>query len=166
MLGCTPWKWSSDWGEWPTSGSVQTWSQRMWTQKASTSFGQSHWWVWKWRCSSASSPEGWLSFSSRIIIDISVQKGGIPGAPSCPEHSGVVTQLIREAHAKSGDLAVLWLDLYNTRSIPCKVVELTLRHHVPSKINKDETSWERKNNRYYYLHHPFCNSNEHDGKGC
>lgn len=69
-------------------------------------------------------------------IDPSVQKGGIPGAPGCLEHIGVVTQLIREAHESRGDLAVLWLDLTNAYgSIPHKLVELALhRHHVPSKI--------------------------------
>ncbi len=30
-------------------------------------------------------------------IDTSVQKGGVPGVPGCIEHTGVVTQLIREA---------------------------------------------------------------------
>lgn len=30
-------------------------------------------------------------------IDTSVQKGGIAGVPGCLEHTGVVTQLIREA---------------------------------------------------------------------
>ncbi|XP_077380867.1 uncharacterized protein LOC144020874 [Festucalex cinctus] len=69
-------------------------------------------------------------------IDTSVQKGGIPGAPGCLEHTGVVTQLIREAHENRGDLAVLWLDLTNAYgSIPHKLVELALHlHHVPNKI--------------------------------
>ncbi|XP_049336392.1 uncharacterized protein LOC125802421 [Astyanax mexicanus] len=68
-------------------------------------------------------------------IDPSVQKGGI-SAPGCLEHTGVVTQLIREAHENKGDLAVLWLDLANAYgSIPHKLVELALHlHHVPSKI--------------------------------
>ncbi|XP_023810165.1 uncharacterized protein LOC105353972 [Oryzias latipes] len=69
-------------------------------------------------------------------IDPSVQKGGIPGAPGCLEHTGVFTQLIREAHENKGDLGVLWLDLANAYgSIPHKLVELALHlHHVPSKI--------------------------------
>ncbi|KAI4879743.1 hypothetical protein NFI96_004950, partial [Prochilodus magdalenae] len=46
-------------------------------------------------------------------IDTSVQKGGIPKTPGCIEHTGVVTQLIREAREEKGDLAVLWLDLAN-----------------------------------------------------
>lgn len=69
-------------------------------------------------------------------IDPSVQKGGIPGVPGCLEHSGVVTQLIREAREGRGNLAVLWLDLANAYgSIPHKLVEVALeRHHVPCNI--------------------------------
>lgn len=70
-------------------------------------------------------------------IDTSVQKGGIPGVPGCLEHTGVVTQLLREAREGKGDLTVLWLDLANAYgSIPHKLVELALhRHHVPSKVS-------------------------------
>ncbi|RXN38269.1 reverse transcriptase [Labeo rohita] len=69
-------------------------------------------------------------------IDTSVQKGGVPGVPGCLEHTGVVTQLIREAKESKGDLATLWLDLANAYgSIPHKLVEIALvRHHVPVKI--------------------------------
>lgn len=69
-------------------------------------------------------------------IDTSVQKGGVPGVPGCLEHTGVVSQLIREARESKGDLAVLWLDLTNAYgSIPHKLVETALtRHHVPEKI--------------------------------
>ncbi len=69
-------------------------------------------------------------------IDTSVQKGGIPGVPGRLEHTGVVTQLIREAREGNGDLAVLWLDLTNAYgSIPHKLVETSLdRHHIPGKI--------------------------------
>ncbi|XP_035688709.1 LOW QUALITY PROTEIN: uncharacterized protein LOC118424272 [Branchiostoma floridae] len=69
-------------------------------------------------------------------IDTSVQKGGVPGVPGCLEHTGVVTQLIREAKENRGDLAVLWLDLANAYgSIPHKLVETALtRHHVPESI--------------------------------
>ncbi|XP_061902037.1 uncharacterized protein LOC133649222 [Entelurus aequoreus] len=69
-------------------------------------------------------------------IDTSVQKGGVPGVPGCIEHTGVVTQLIREARENRGDLTVLWLDLANAYgSIPHKLVELSLsRYHVPEKI--------------------------------
>ncbi|XP_067280778.1 uncharacterized protein [Pseudorasbora parva] len=69
-------------------------------------------------------------------IDTSVQKGGIPKVPGCLEHTGVVTQLIREARENKGDLVVLWLDLTNAYgSIPHKLVEEALgRHHIPDKF--------------------------------
>ncbi|CAJ1075238.1 LOW QUALITY PROTEIN: uncharacterized protein LOC109089580 [Xyrichtys novacula] len=69
-------------------------------------------------------------------IDTSVQKGGVPGVPGCIEHTGVVTQLIREARENKGDLAVLWLDLANAYgSLPHKLVEVALSsYHVPEKI--------------------------------
>lgn len=69
-------------------------------------------------------------------IDTSVQKGGIPKVPGCLEHTGVVTQLIREAQKNKGDLVVLWLDLSNAYgSIPHKLVEEALRrHHIPDKF--------------------------------
>lgn len=53
----------------------------------------------------------------------------------CLEHTGVVTQLIREARENKGNLSVLWLDLANAfGSIPHKLVQLTLmKHHVPSR---------------------------------
>ncbi|KAL7833617.1 hypothetical protein AOLI_G00285770 [Acnodon oligacanthus] len=63
-----------------------------------------------------------------LYIDTSVQKGGIPKVPGCLEHTGVVTQLIREARENKGDLVVLWLDLTNAYgSIPHKLVEEALR---------------------------------------
>lgn len=66
----------------------------------------------------------------------SVQKGGFTGAPGCLEHTGSVTQLIREARENRGNLAALWLDLANAYgSRPHKLVKLALhRHPVPSKI--------------------------------
>lgn len=69
-------------------------------------------------------------------IDTSVQKGGIAGVPGCLEHTGVVTQLIREARDHKGDLTVLWLDLANAYgSIPHKLVQTTMtKHHVPHHI--------------------------------
>ena len=69
-------------------------------------------------------------------IDTAVQKGGIAGIPGCIEHSGSVTQLLREARESKGDLAVLWLDLANAYgSMPHKLVEFALTsHHVPSKV--------------------------------
>src|SRR4029434_3162538 len=73
--------------------------------------------------------------AKNTYIDTSVQKGAIPGMSVCLEHTGVVTQLIREARENKGNLSVLWLDLANAfGSIPHKLVQLTLRkHHVPSR---------------------------------
>ncbi len=49
--------------------------------------------------------------SSNGYIDTSVQKGGISVVPSCLEHTGVVTQLIREARENMSDWfqKSLWL---------------------------------------------------------
>lgn len=54
----------------------------------------------------------------------------------CLEHTGVITQLIREARESKGDLAALWLDLMKAYdSIPHKRVEIALtRYHVPELI--------------------------------
>lgn len=51
----------------------------------------------------------WLTnvLLDKNCIDILVQKGGIPGVPGYIEHTGMVTQLIREAREGKGDLAVL-----------------------------------------------------------
>lgn len=70
-------------------------------------------------------------------IDISVQKGGILEVLGCLEHTGVVSQLIREAMGR-GDLAVIWLDLTNAYgSIPLKLVEVIQeRYHVPQKLKQ------------------------------
>ncbi len=77
-------------------------------------------------------------FSRNKYIDTSVQKGGIPRVPGWLEHTGVITQLLREARETNGNLVVLWLDLVNAYgSIPHKVVECALqRHHVPVGITK------------------------------
>ena len=70
-------------------------------------------------------------------IDTSVQKGGIPKVPGCLEHTGVVTQLIREAREGKGDLAVLWLDLTNAYgSIPHKHCTGTM-----SQVKLGTLSW-------------------------
>ncbi|KAK0150652.1 hypothetical protein N1851_008245 [Merluccius polli] len=89
-------------------------------------------------------------------IDTAVQKGGIPKVPGCLEHTGVVTQLIREAREGKGDLAVLWLDLTNAYgSIPHKLVETALeRHHVPGKIRdlRDKSGLPGKFKAWIYQH--------------
>ena len=63
-----------------------------------------------------------------------------------PEHTGVVTQLIREAKEGGGDLAVLWLDLTNAYgSIPHKVVEVALqKHHAPQEVKDLILDYYRK----------------------
>ncbi|KAJ3581477.1 hypothetical protein NHX12_016599 [Muraenolepis orangiensis] len=73
--------------------------------------------------------------AENTYIDTSVQKGGISGMPGCLEHTGVVTQLIREARENMGNMSVLWFDLENAfGSIPHKLVQFTLtKHHVPSR---------------------------------
>ncbi|XP_051969484.1 LOW QUALITY PROTEIN: uncharacterized protein LOC127634119 [Xyrauchen texanus] len=74
--------------------------------------------------------------SKNRFIDTSVQKGGIAGMSGCLEHTGVVTQLIREARENKGNLSVLWLDMANAYgSVPHKLVQLTLtKYHVPSRV--------------------------------
>ena len=69
-------------------------------------------------------------------IDMLVQKGGISGVLGRLEHTGVVTQLIREAHENKGDLTFLWLDLANVcGSISHKLVQTTMtKHHVPHHV--------------------------------
>lgn len=69
-------------------------------------------------------------------IDTSVQKGGIPKVPGCTEHTGVVTQLIREAQENKGDLVVQWLDFTNAYgSTPHKLIEVALAwYHTPAKF--------------------------------
>ena len=73
---------------------------------------------------------------SNNYIDISVQKGGVPGVSGCVEHTAAVTQIIREAKQNKGNLAVVWLDLANAYgSIPHKLVQETLRrYHIPEKV--------------------------------
>ncbi|KAK7915664.1 hypothetical protein WMY93_011425 [Mugilogobius chulae] len=78
-----------------------------------------------------------LMCRSQDLLQRSLQKkGGVPGVSGCLEHTGVVTQLIREARENKGNLSVLWLDLENAYgSIPHKLVELTLtKHHVPQRV--------------------------------
>lgn len=54
------------------------------------------------------------------------------------EHTGVVSQLLREARENKGNLAVLWLDLANAYgSIPHRLVEKALqKHHIPENIRE------------------------------
>ena len=71
-------------------------------------------------------------------IDISVQKGGIPGVSGCLEHTSVLTQLIKDTVKNKGNLAVIWLDLANAYgTIPHKLIEITLeKYHVPVELRE------------------------------
>ena len=71
-------------------------------------------------------------------IDKSIQKGVIPGMPGCLEHTGILSQLLREAKENKGDLTVLWLNLANAYgSMPHKLVsEVLERHHVPQIVSE------------------------------
>ena len=75
-------------------------------------------------------------FLGNGYIDTSVQKGLVAGMPGCLKHTGVLTQLLREAKERKEDLTVLWLDLANAYgSMPHKLVEEALkRHHVPPSV--------------------------------
>lgn len=89
------------------------------------------------RASSAPGPSGVpIYLLKNSYIDNSVHKGRIPKVPGCLEHTGVVTQLIREARENKGDLALLWLDLANAYgSIPRKLVEQALnRYYILEKL--------------------------------
>ena len=101
----------------------------------------------QFRCISLLNVEGKIFFSllnRRLVdfllkntyIDTSVQKGGIPGMPGVIEHTGVITQLLKEAKANKGDIAVLWLDIKNAYGpIHHSLVQEALkRYHVPNKI--------------------------------
>ena len=59
----------------------------------------------------------------------------MPGVSGCIEHTGVLTQIIREAKESKGEIAIIWLYLANAYgTVPHKIVELTLeRYHVPGK---------------------------------
>lgn len=77
----------------------------------------------------------WLCtyLEQNTYINTSIQKGSNSGMPGCLEHTGVVTQLIREATKNKGNLSALWLDRVRAfGSIPLKLVQLTFaKHHVP-----------------------------------
>lgn len=75
---------------------------------------------------------------SNNYIDTSVSIRGIQGVHGFLEHTGVMTQLIREARERREDLAVLWLDLTNAYgSFPHKLVEVAVERHRVSQKVKD-----------------------------
>ncbi|XP_052260998.1 uncharacterized protein LOC127865149 [Dreissena polymorpha] len=71
-------------------------------------------------------------------IDTAEQKGGVPGVSRCVEHTGVITQIIKEARENKGDLAVIWLDLANAYgSVPHQMILKTLQlYHVPIRFRQ------------------------------
>ena len=71
-------------------------------------------------------------------LDVSVQKGGIPGVPGCVEHATMIWDAIQRAKSEKKDLDVLWLDLANAYgSVPHKMIQLALEmHHVPKNIRE------------------------------
>ena len=69
-------------------------------------------------------------------IDISVQKGRVPGVAGCVEHTTVRGEIIRDARGNKDYFAVLWLDLANAHgSTPHKVIDTTFEiYHVSLQI--------------------------------
>ena len=56
----------------------------------------------------------------------------------CVEHTSVITQIIREAKDKKGELALIWLDLVNAYgTLPHQLIYITLqKYHLPDKVRK------------------------------
>lgn len=68
----------------------------------------------------------------RILLLLSVERKSYQ-VPGCLDHTGVITQLLREERENKGHLVVLWLDLAIAySSLPHRLVfEALQRHHVP-----------------------------------
>ena len=73
---------------------------------------------------------------SNQYVDISVQKGGIPGVPGCIEHTSMIWEAIQRAKRSRLSLYVVWLDLANAYgSVPHQLLWKTLEaHHVPQPV--------------------------------
>ena len=73
---------------------------------------------------------------SNQYVDISVQKGGIPGVPGCIEHTSMIWEAIQRAKRSRLSLYVVWLDLANAcGSVPHQLLWKTLEaHHVPQPV--------------------------------
>ena len=71
-------------------------------------------------------------------IDTTVQKGGVSGHPGCLEHNSIITQQLKEAREKKGNLALIWLDLANAYgSIPHRLDEKAVTlYHIPLKVQE------------------------------
>ena len=73
---------------------------------------------------------------SNQYVDISVQKGGIPGVPGCIEHTSMILEAIQRAKRSRLSLYVVWLELANAcGSVPHQLLWKTLEaHHVPQPV--------------------------------
>ena len=69
-------------------------------------------------------------------VDLSVQKGGIPGVSGCLEHATMIWDAIQSARTKKRNLDVIWLDLANAYgSVPHTLIQLALK----SPCSRDST---------------------------
>ena len=63
-----------------------------------------------------------------------MQKGGVPGIPSCIKYNNITSKIIEDAKRNQGDLVVL-TNAYGT--VPHKLVESMLKaYHVPEKFQQ------------------------------
>ncbi|XP_063688236.1 uncharacterized protein LOC134821425 [Bolinopsis microptera] len=69
-------------------------------------------------------------------VDLSVQKGGVPGVHGCTEHFGAMWEVLKDARVKRKDLSVVWLDLANAYgAVPHLLIVKALRfYHIPEKV--------------------------------
>ncbi|KAL5272883.1 hypothetical protein ACHWQZ_G000900 [Mnemiopsis leidyi] len=68
-------------------------------------------------------------------VDMSVQKGGLPGVKGCIEHFGAMWEVIKDARLNRRDLSVVWLDLANAYgAVPHVLILKALRYYnIPDK---------------------------------
>ena len=73
---------------------------------------------------------------SNGYVDLSIQKGGVPGVRGCTEHFGAMWEVLKEAKVKKKDLSVVWLDLANAYgAVPHVLIARALRfYNVPEKV--------------------------------
>ncbi|KAL5270090.1 hypothetical protein ACHWQZ_G003546 [Mnemiopsis leidyi] len=71
-------------------------------------------------------------------VDMSVQKGGLPGVKGCIEHFGAMWEVIKDARLNRRDLSVVWLGLANAYgAVPHVLILKALRYNnIPDKIIK------------------------------
>ena len=69
-------------------------------------------------------------------IDLTIQKGGVPGVKGCLEHFGAMWEVIKDAKLNRKDLSVVWLDLANAYgAVPHLLILRALRYYnVPTKV--------------------------------